>query len=125
MERPVNASAFLTMTERLANEQYARMTAAWLVYALPNNNSHRKPPESMQLLGTPLNTLDAYAILVEEVPTAPLSSAHLDLMSLKALEMRRDVTVLEEVFAITKPANVAALLDTMELNANIRPYWVK
>lgn len=37
----------------------------------------------------------------------------------------RAVTALAVVFAITPLEFATAFTDTMELNANIRPYWVK
>jgi hypothetical protein len=71
IERPVNASASLTMMVLLVRDLFALTDAVILVFASLKINLQSKLEEYMPLHGMLKSKSDVFVILAEEVQTAP------------------------------------------------------
>lgn len=121
----VNACALRTTTERRVNVPSVPMIALDVESASAKSPWLNCRVRRTLLLGIPISTLDASAMMDIVARTAHRRSVPLERISLVGMEALKDVNVLDVAFASIARVFVVALMDTMETGASTRLFSAK
>ena len=121
----VNACALRTTTERRVNVPSVPMIALDVESASAKSPWLNCRVRRTLLLGIPISTLDASAMMDIVARTAHRRSVPLERISLVGMEAPKDVNVLDVAFASIARVFVVALMDTMETGASTRLFSAK
>lgn len=115
-----NARALRITKERHANGPCAPTIALDVEFACPRSRWQHCRARRTLLHGTPRRILDASAMMDTVVRTVLRRNVHLEWISLAEMELPRDVTALDVVFATLLPVFASVSRDTMETGASIK-----